>query len=398
MSRAIHTLTILTLLLATSMQTGCGALRAHSTRPHDVPTPARADIDSAIHRGVDFLLHSQNADGSWGSARNTTGQDVTAPIPGAHYAFRAAVTAMCISALIDTKAERTFSPAAGISLDRAETWLLDFLPHVKRNDTDVIYNVWTHSYALSAMRQMLVRHAADPARCAKIRAAMEDQLQRLTRYEFLGGGWGYYDFEAQTQVPAGNATSFTTATCLVGLYDARAAGLTVPQHVIDRAIAQVQRQRKPDMTYLYSRNWWIRPTGPVNQEGGSLGRSHACNFALRLWDDKAITDYSITMCLDRLFARNGWLDIGRKRPIPHESYYQVAGYFFFYGHYYAARSIDLLPPAERPFYQDQLATVLLHVQEKDGSWWDFPLYNYHQPYGTAFALMSLQRCYHATGT
>jgi hypothetical protein len=32
------------------------------------------------------------------------------------------------------------------------------------------------------------------------------------------------------------------------------------------------------------------------------------------------------------------------------------------------------------------------VQEKDGSWWDFPLYNYHQQYGTAFALMTLGRC------
>jgi hypothetical protein len=31
-------------------------------------------------------------------------------------------------------------------------------------------------------------------------------------------------------------------------------------------------------------------------------------------------------------------------------------------------------------------------QEKDGSWWDFPLYDYHQQYGTAFALLSLARC------
>ena len=51
-----------------------------------------------------------------------------------------------------------------------------------------------------------------------------------------------------------------------------------------------------------------------------------------------------------------------------------------------------LPPAERPFYQDHLANLLLPLQEQDGSWWDFPLYNYHQPYGTAFALMTLKRC------
>ena len=39
-----------------------------------------------------------------------------------------------------------------------------------------------------------------------------------------------------------------------------------------------------------------------------------------------------------------------------------------------------------------MAELLLSLQEKDGSWWDFPFYDYHQPYGTAYALMSLVRC------
>ena len=79
---------------------------------------------------------------------------------------------------------------------------------------------------------------------------------------------------------------------------------------------------------------------PINRPGGSLGRSQACNLALRLWGDKRITDDVLKTWLDRLFARNGWLDIGRKRPIPHESYFQVAGYFYYFGHYYAALCID----------------------------------------------------------
>ena len=44
--------------------------------------------------------------------------------------------------------------------------------------------------------------------------------------------------------------------------------------------------------------------------------------------------------------------------------------------------------------EDGLARILLHLQEKDGSWWDYPLYDYHQQYGTAFALMTLVRCRH----
>jgi hypothetical protein len=72
----------------------------------------------------------------------------------------------------------------------------------------------------------------------------------------------------------------------------------------------------------------------------------------------------------------------------------VAGYFFYYGHYYASLCIEQVPLVRRPEYQDHLARVLLPLQEKDGSWWDFPLYDYHQQYGTAFALLSLRRCRH----
>ncbi|MDA0725119.1 MAG: hypothetical protein O3B25_12745, partial [Verrucomicrobia bacterium] len=80
------------------------------------------------------------------------------------------------------------------------------------------------------------------------------------------------------------------------------------------------------------------------------------------------------------------------RPVPHESWFQVAGYFFYYGHYYAAFCIKTLPEADQPLYQNHLAAILLPLQEKDGSWWDYPFYDYHQQYGTAMALMSLKRC------
>jgi hypothetical protein len=130
----------------------------------------------------------------------------------------------------------------------------------------------------------------------------------------------------------------------------------------------------------------------INRPGGSLGRSQACNLALRLWGDEKITDAVLKEWLDRLVTRNGWLSLGRKRPIPHESFFQVAGYFYYFGHYYAALTIPQLPAADRPFYQDHLAGILLDLQEPDGSWFDYPLYNYHKPYGTAYALMSLAAC------
>jgi hypothetical protein len=165
----------------------------------------------------------------------------------------------------------------------------------------------------------------------------------------------------------------------------------MPEKMIDRAKASIVRQRKPDFSVLYGEYLKNQPMRLINRPPGSLGRSQACNAAMRMWGDPLVTDEVIETWLDRLFARNLWLDIGRKRPIPHESWCQVAGYFFYFGHYYAALCIEQLPERERGPFQDQLAYLLVRRQEKDGSWWDFPMFDYHQQYGTAFALMSLGR-------
>ena len=65
-------------------------------------------------------------------------------MPGAHQAFKAAVTAMCISALIETGGN---GAEVGQALDRGEAWLFEHLPKVRRATPDAFYNVWTHAYA-----------------------------------------------------------------------------------------------------------------------------------------------------------------------------------------------------------------------------------------------------------
>ena len=64
------------------------------------------------------------------------------------------------------------------------------------------------------------------------------------------------------------------------------------------------------------------------------------------------------------------------------------------GHWYAALCIEQLPESERPYFQDHLAHIILPLQERNGCWWDYPFYNYHQQYGTAMAVMTLVRCQH----
>ena len=350
-------------------------------------------VEGAIRSGIHFLLTDQNENGSWGSARHTKGLNIYAPVPGAHQAFRAAVTAMSVSAIIESGLADHPGREAD-ALNAGEKFLIKELPRVRRATADAIYNVWTHAYGIEALVKMYWRTPeSDSHRREQIRDLISGQVDRLDRYESVDGGWGYYDFNIGAATPSSSSTSFVNAACLVALWEAKKIdGVKIPEKLVNRAVAATLRQQKPDHSYLYGEYLKSRPFYGINRPGGSLGRSQACNFALRLWGDKSITDEVLKEWLVRLGTRNGWLDMGRKRPIPHESWFSVAGYFFYYGHYYAARCIELLPENERARYQKMLAGILIPLEEKDGSWWDYPLYSYHQAYGTAFAVMALTRC------
>jgi len=354
--------------------------------------PAKGAIESSIRKGIDFLVSDQNKNGSWGSARNTKGLNIYAPVPGAHDAFRAAITAMCVTALIETDAAKNDIDAKK-ALDKGESWLLENLGSIRRANHDAIYNVWGHAYGISALAAMHKKEISNPDRKSKIEDAIKHQIKMLKKYESVDGGWGYYDFRYQTKQPSSSSISFTNSTALVALKSAEEIGIEVPERLTKRAFDATKRQQKPDFSYAYGEYLKLRPMRGINLPGGSLGRSQACNIALRMWGDEKITDQVMDTWLDRLWARNGWLSIGRKRPIPHESWFAVAGYFYYYGHFYASLCIESLKDKENAdYHKGQLAAVILPLQEKEGSWWDYPFYSYHRPYGTAFALMTLSRC------
>ncbi len=355
----------------------------------EVEAPALDALRDSIERGVAFLLEDQNSNGSWGSATRTKGLNIYAPVPGAHHAFRAATTSLCLSALLEVASDGPESTAA---VDRGEAWLREHLNRLRRATGDAIYNVWGHAYSISALVRLHERHEDNSQRRQKIKDLIKEQFEMLSRYESVDGGWGYYDFRYQANQPTSASISFVNGAVLVALAEAKSIGLEPPERMVRRAIAATKRQQKPDFSYLYGEYLKYWPMRGINRPGGSLGRTQCCNVALRLWGDKAITDNVIKNWLVRLYERNGWLDIGRKRPIPHEAWMSVAGYFYYFGHYYAALNLEQLPPSDRPAYRPLLARLMLDRQEKDGSWWDYPLYDYHQPYGTAFALMTLKRC------
>ena len=361
----------------------------------DAPDPLPAAIDSAIRRGVDFLVSTQNPNGSWGGPTRTKRINIYAPLPGAHHAFRAGATGLALSGLIDSADTR---PEVSAAIDRAAAWTAAELPKLRRADQTTTYNIWGHAYGLRAITRLYQREN-DAAKKSSWASLAQQQIDLANRVEDVNGGWGYLDiFDGlATSKPSGLPTSFTTATVLLAMAEARdVMGVKPDETIVRRAVASIQRQRTPDSAYTYSLSLRMHPRADINRPAGSLGRSQACNACLRAFGESAITDEVLTTWADRFLAREGFLSNGRKRPIPHEAPFRIAGYFYYYGVFYFTRATALLPADVQASYARRLASILLERQEMDGSWWDFPLYDYHQPYGTGYALMALAWCRNVT--
>jgi hypothetical protein len=356
-----------------------------------VAAPTPAHVQSSLTRGVDFLIASQNKNGSWGGPTRTKGLNIYAPIPGAHHAFRAGTSGLALAGLIDAADPR---PEAAAAIDRAAEWTAAELPKLRRADTTTTYNIWGHAYGLRAISRLHAREQ-DPDRKAEWVALAQQQTDLANRYQDINGGWGYLDlFDGlATQRPSGITTCFTTASMLLAMDEARRTmGVSLDERVIRSSIDSINRQRTPDFAYTYSHSHIYRPRGPINRPAGSLARSQACNATLRVFGESAVTDEVIIEWADRFLDREGFLSIGRKRPVPHETHFQISGYFYYYGIYYFSEVVALLPEELHAPYAKRLAALLIERQESDGSWWDYPLYDYHQPYGTGYSLMAMAWC------
>jgi hypothetical protein len=379
-------------ILITALGLVAGAVAAAPPAP--VPEVTRATLDASIRRGVDFLVSYQNPNGSWGGPTRTKNLNIYAPLPGAHHAFRAGASGLALCGLIESADAR---PEVAAVIDKGAAWTAAELPQLRRADPTTTYNVWGHAYGLRAITRLYQREK-DPGKKADWVRLAQQQVDLVNRYEEVNGGWGYLDvFDGlTTQKPSGLPTCFTTATVLLAMAEARdVMGVKLDARKVQHSIASINYQRAPDFAYTYAFSHRMRPRLEINRPAGSLARSQSCNACLRVFGEKAVTDQVLTTWADRFLDREGFLGNARKRPVPHEGQFKIAGYFYYYGIYYFTRSVGLLPEESHGAYARRLAAILLERQEKDGSWWDYPLYDYHQSYGTGYALMALAWCRNA---
>jgi hypothetical protein len=391
--RSLIALACLALALAACGRSGYDGNRAG--KPGVAPQPADSapakpakvewKYQDNLDKAVRWILDNQKKKGDWGYMTERPMDIYLGSINSLHV-WGNASTALCSMGLMMQPPTDEINAALEKSLEYLIT-----APDTPRATMDTFYNVWSHAYMIQALTQAMGdERFADKKTRLKKRA--EHELRRLLDHQSLDGGWGYYDFEHRTLRPSGDiSTPFTTAAALVALHAARNADLPLRDHNVQVGLDYVERMRIPNGAYLYSTGHQFSPLWDPNLPRGSLGRSQSGDNALFTWG-RTITAETLRNQLDYFFKDHNFIEIGRGRQFPHEAWYATAPYYYYFGHYYASRNVLGLPKDLQPQYGDRLAEFTALGQYDDGSFWDYPLYGYHKPYGTGYGVIILSNC------
>jgi hypothetical protein len=270
------------------------------------------------------------------------------------------------------------------------TWL-EAQGEVGRASGNTFYSIWAHTYLLELASAIL----ADPARAADHqawRAVLEREVQVARREQSAEGGWAYYDFNHVGQNPSGHeSTSFNTGAMIESLLNARSQGADIPAGTIADALTCMERMRIPSGSFAYGTYAELNVAGDYNKVSGASGRLQVCNLALFRNDAKGTDGETLLRGVELLRERHFYIEIARGRVMPHEAFYRNSGYYYFFGHYYCARVLQVAPAGpRRDLLVRWLAEQMAIDQNRDGSWFDYPLYGYGFAYATGFAMRTLE--------
>ncbi|MBI5364168.1 MAG: hypothetical protein HZA53_13390 [Planctomycetes bacterium] len=346
------------------------------------------DARTVMTKATRFLLKEQRKDGSWCSdAIETLSEAQFGFALETWYCFKLGANGLAIQALLvldDTPEHRA-------ALEKALQYFCTTRIPKRGSEWDVDY-AWTSVEGFAA----LVAAAQDPRfQSADWQKAIQERAMAfyalLEQTQEPKGGWGYYEGPVVSRRPTWS-TSFTTASVVPALVDAETKlHWLVNPKVRELAVKYVQQCALPNGAYEYDLNPIPRISGGehINNIKGSLGRIQVCNWARRRAGDRSVTDDKLRAGLEAFFDDHKFLDEARLRPIPHEGYYAVAAYFYFFGHAYAGQVINLLPPAEREAWHAKLRAEIAKCQWKDGSFMDFLGSQHMQIASTSFSILAL---------
>ena len=356
----------------------------HNLRPPFPTEELLEKSETSIQNGLDFLVKSQNKDGSWGShdpkLASWANLAFSVRKRGSHDAVRTACTAICAHALLD---QEDRSEGQQTALDKAIAELIKVRKFAYEPGTS--FNTWGYGYKLAFLLELSKSDEGKQFK-TEITAAAQSCVEGLKVYQQHTGGWSYY------AGPSGNADnmSFNTSLFALSLERAKKIGCTVPKGMVLDATRAVDRMRAPNGNFGYDSRFETSKSASALKGGlGGGSRTMAATHAMFQLGNYSKEDLKIGL---KVFdVGENYLESGRKLLQPHTAPHQISGYFFFFGYNYATAGAEELGDEISQSRWDRFCWTMLRTQEKDGKWWDTAWADYGEKWGTGFAVQTLQR-------
>ena len=299
--------------------------------------------DLAIERGLQFLLSTQNPDGSWSNAEGS---------------YQMAGTSLALMAFM-VKGHFPGFGRHGAALDRAKEFLLK---KAEESPTGYAGGMYEHGLFTLALSELwgMTHNTEDNKR---IQTALERAVQVILRAQSPLGGWRYH-----ARPDAGQDTS-VTAMVFVSLASARQAGILVPTETIDRVVAYLRDQV------------WNEDTGGFGYQG-SNGTTLPCTaggaYAAQLC---GMRDTEWVQASIRYLENN-----------PKVFNREEIGYYY-YAHYYAIQAMVQAGEEHYAKWYPQIRDSLLALQQPDGSWNEGKMKAYPHPTPMAIIILGTPHRY-----
>lgn len=243
---------------------------------------------------------------------------------------------------------------------------------------------WGYTYGLLYLLRQKALDRVPAAQREPVEKAIAFYLKGVQETEIpQSGGWNYARPSGREN-PA-PMSPFMTGPTLQALFQAKAQGYEVDEHIVRRGLEALERARTETGAYVYS-----------GSSEGRNARSATPGAAARM----AVAESTLMLAgrgdaarlrgaVDAFFTHWDRLEERRAKTGTHEGPFGIAPYYFYFGHYYAAQAIELLPAHERNEYRKRLKERLLATKAENGSWNDrvFPR---SAAYGTAMAMLALR--------
>ena len=331
-----------------------------------------ADEDRAIRMAIDYLLVSQDGDGTWSTAAQTE-------------TYRVAITALVARSLHlwGTRLDADRGARARRAAERATAWLDREIKRVDPTRMDSFGAAYLLDYFLDLDETQAARRGDVPA-----------AIRLLLAGQCPSGGWSYdYRFAvswAKDRDPRtfpARTHSMNTGLALLALARAQQQGHAVDAKALEngRKALLAMRERPGVYTYIYP--------GPKNFErpDSSAARGAVCEHALALLGaaPERDIDAAVDLFMDFRADLRSPVKVWGTTWLPPRAY---TSYFYFFAYDHTARAIA--HRKERTAEQlAQLRDDILRVVELDGTWLDFEPIG--KPYGTAMALHILYLAHQA---